>query len=102
VSSTLTTQYEYNGDGERVRQVVGGVTTEYTLDVLGLADVLMEHTSGGTAAYFYGLELVGAQLPGGARRYYGLDGLGSVRLVSDASGATARRPRLRPLWCAQE
>jgi hypothetical protein len=52
VSGTLTAQYEYNGDGERVRQVVGGATTEYTLDVLGLADVLMEHTGGGTAAYF--------------------------------------------------
>jgi RHS repeat-associated protein len=70
-----------------VRQVVGGATTEYTLDVLGLADVLMEHTSGGTAAYFYGLGLLGTQLPGGARRFYGLDGLGSVRLVSGASGA---------------
>jgi RHS repeat-associated protein len=87
VSGTLTAEYQYNGDNDRVRQVVGGATTDYTLDVLGLSDVLVEHSGGNATAYFYGLGLLGAQLPGGARQFYGLDGLGSVRLVSDASRA---------------
>jgi hypothetical protein len=32
----ITTEFEYNGDGDRVAQTVAGVTTEYVLDLVGL------------------------------------------------------------------
>lgn len=46
VGGGLTTQFKYNGDGDRLAQIVAGVTTSYALDPTGLAQVLIETTSG--------------------------------------------------------
>jgi RHS repeat-associated protein len=80
-------EYVYNGDGQRVAQVVGGVETRYTLDVAaGLAQVLVEETGGVAATYLYGLGRVAARRGSGAWRYYLHDGLGNVRAETSAAG----------------
>jgi len=51
----VTYQYVYNGDGNRVAQMVGGVTTRYTLDMAGgLTQVLAD----GANTYLYGDERI--------------------------------------------
>jgi RHS repeat-associated protein len=62
---------------------VNGVTTSYVLDLnAGLTQVL----SDGTNAYLYGLNRIGEQQPGGFV-YHLPDALGSVRQLTNASGA---------------
>ena len=78
-----TTQFTYNGDGDRLAQIVAGVTTKYALDPTGLAQVLIETTSGQSTHYLPGL----AQYGGNAWSYYLPDRLGSVRQLTDPSGA---------------
>jgi len=78
-----TTQFTYNGDGDRLAQIVAGVTTKYALDPAGLTQVLIETTSGQSTHYLPGL----AQYGGNAWNYYLPDRLGSVRQLTDPSGA---------------
>jgi len=61
---------------------VAGVTTNYALDPAGLAQVLIETTSGQNTHYLPGL----AQYNGSAWNYYLPDRLGSVRQVVDPTG----------------
>jgi RHS repeat-associated protein len=80
----------YDGDGDRVSKTVAGVTTRYLVDtnnLTGYAQVVEELDAAGTiqVAYAYGLDLI-SQTRGGATTYYGYDGHGSVRHLSDASG----------------
>jgi len=83
----IITTYQYNGDGDRVSQTVGGVTTNYVIDpASSLTNVLSETTSGVTTQYLYGLELVG-QKSGATTSYFEYDGLGSVRQLTDGTGA---------------
>jgi RHS repeat-associated protein len=73
--------YTYNGDGLRVLSTVNGVPTPYVWDVAaGLPQVLME----GAYAYAYGHALL-ARLDLNTEQLlaYGLDGLGSIRLLVD-------------------
>jgi len=85
-TGTLTT-YVYNGDGDRVSQTVGSVATTYVIDpASSLTNVLSETTSGVTTNYIYGLDLVG-QKSGSTARYFEYDGLGSVRQLTDSTGA---------------
>ena len=83
VNAGVNTQYTYNGDGDRLAQIVTGVTTKYALDPTGLAQVLIETTSGQSTHYLPGL----AQYGGNAWNYYLPDRLGSVRQLTDPSGA---------------
>ncbi len=62
---------------------MAGVTTNYALDPTGLAQVLIETTSGQSTHYLPGL----AQYGGNAWSYYLPDRLGSVRQLADPSGA---------------
>lgn len=78
-----TTQFTYNGDGDRLAQIIAGVTTNYALDPTGLAQVLIETTSGQSTHYLPGL----AQYGGNAWSYYLPDRLGSVRQIVDPSSA---------------
>jgi RHS repeat-associated protein len=69
---------------------VAGVTTRYLVDtnnLTGYAQVVEELDAAGTVqvAYAYGLDLI-AQTRAGAVSYYGYDGHGSVRHLSDATG----------------
>jgi RHS repeat-associated protein len=83
-------QVVYDGDGNRVSKTVAGVTTKFLVDtnnLTGYAQVLEELDAAGTVqvAYAYGLDLI-SQTRSGSTTYYGYDGHGSVRHLSDAAG----------------
>jgi YD repeat-containing protein len=70
VSGTLTTEFVYNGAGDRVARTVDGVTTDYVLDpAAGLTQVLQESTAGQAASYLYGHDLL-AQYDSGTWAYH--------------------------------
>jgi RHS repeat-associated protein len=84
----------YDGDGNRVTETVAGVNTNYLVDTnspSGFAQVLEELQSGSVVrVYSYGLELVSERqtLSGTpTTSFYGYDGTGSVRNLTDALGA---------------
>jgi len=88
----------YDGDGNRVSKSVGGVTTRYLVDNLnhtGYAQVVEEQAVVGgqssvVRAYTYGNDLISQQqlISGGwTASFFGYDGHGSVRMLTDASGA---------------
>jgi RHS repeat-associated protein len=86
----------YDGDGNRVAKTVGGVTTRYLVDDLtpaGYAQVVEELTSGAvTRRYTYGLQRISQdQLISGTwtPSYYGYDGFGSVRQLTNSAGTVA-------------
>jgi RHS repeat-associated protein len=99
-------QVRYNGDGHRVSQSVlrqnGGTsqltTTQWLVDDLnptGYAQVIEEHTATGTAAlglsavFIYGHDLISQDRQTGTTwslSYYGYDGHGCVRHLTDAAG----------------
>jgi len=89
----------YDGDGNRVSKTVGGVTTYYLVDdrnPSGYAQVLEEYTSQNSGAptlqrtFAYGLALVSQTTlsPQPSTTYYGSDGHGSTRFLTDPSGNT--------------
>jgi RHS repeat-associated protein len=81
--SALAASFAYNGLGDRLQQTVGGVTTDYTLDLnSGLTQVLDD----GTNAYLYGVDRI-AQAGAAGTEYFLGDALGSVRQLADVSGA---------------
>ena len=84
---------QYDADGNRVAKTVNGVTTRYLVDDLnptGYAQVVEEVTAGAvTRQYTYGLQrisqtqqIANAWTPS----FYGYDGGGTVRLLTDATG----------------
>jgi len=80
----------YNGDGDRVLKIVGGVTNYYLVDdrnPSGYAQVLEEH-QGATLSrwYNYGMDLVSQIQPGSVTNYYSYDGHGSVRFLTGLNG----------------
>jgi RHS repeat-associated protein len=84
----------YDGDGNRVSEAVAGVTTRYLVadqNLTGYAQVLDELQGANiTRTYSYGLELISErQTIGGtsATGFYGYDGHGSVRFLTDTIGA---------------
>jgi RHS repeat-associated protein len=83
--------YVYDGDGNRVAKTVGGVTTNYLIDTnnsTGYAQVVEELQSGSVGKSFtYGHDLVSQRIVGGSLSFYGYDGHGSVRLLTDATAA---------------
>jgi RHS repeat-associated protein len=90
--SGLTASYAYNGLGDRMRQVTGGVTTTYTLDLnAGLTQVLAD----GTNTYLYGNGRI-AQFAGATPSYFLGDHLGSVRQLTNASGAVTLAKNYQP------
>ena len=96
VSGTLTTQFAYNGAGDRVAKTVDGVTTDYVLDpAAGLTQVLQETTGGQTQSYLYGHDLL-AQYDSGTWAYHVNDGLGSVRQLADPLGQVVQSYSFSP------
>ena len=84
----------YDGDGNRVSETVAGVTTQYLVDTqnpTGYAQVVEELQGGSVVrSYAYGLDRINenqilnnAWTPG----FYGYDGHGSVRFLTDSTGA---------------
>jgi RHS repeat-associated protein len=86
--------FVYDGDGNRVAQTAGGVTVRYLIDdrnPTGHPQVLEEVAAGVVQrAYTYGLKLI-SQRQGGAASFYGYDGHGSVRFLTNASGVITDR-----------
>jgi RHS repeat-associated protein len=79
---TGTSSYTYNGLGDRLAQTVGGVTTNYTLDLnTGLTQVLTD----GENTYLYGISRLAQNATD--KEYFLSDALGSVRQLSDPTGA---------------
>jgi RHS repeat-associated protein len=77
--------FAYNGLGDRLRQTMGGVTTQYTLDINNsLSQVLAD----GANRYLYGMGRIAQQTPGGWQ-YFLPDALGSARQLTDVAGALA-------------
>jgi RHS repeat-associated protein len=81
--------FVYNGDGMRVAKTAGGVTTGFLVDdrnPTGYAQVLEEVVGGAVErSYTYGLKLISQKQASGVS-FYGFDGHGSVRYLTDASG----------------
>ena len=85
-------KFGYNGLGDRLEQIVSGVTKEYTLDIeAGLAQVLDD----GEHAYLYGNGRI-AQYGATTQEYFLGDALGSVRQLVDGSGAVILAKSYQP------
>ena len=84
----------YDGDGNRVAKTIGGVTTQYLVDdrnLTGYAQVL-EELSGGAVqrVYTYGLNRISQRQASGTS-FYGYDGHGNVRILTDTAGGVTDR-----------
>jgi RHS repeat-associated protein len=84
----------YDGDDNRVAKTVGGATTRYLVDDLnptGYAQVVEELIVGAvTRTYTYGLQRINEnQVVGNSwtPSFYGYDGFGSVRQLTNSTGA---------------
>ncbi len=90
ISTTLggvTTQFSYNGDGARLRQVVAGVPTTYTQDLAAPLPVVLQSKTGATTTkYVYSLGTRPLAQNSTAWEYLLPDALGSVRQIADANG----------------
>lgn len=84
--------YVFDGDGDRVRKTVSGVTTYYLVDdnnPSGYAQVLEELSTVGstpTRLYTYGLNLISQRQSNGTTSFYGYDGTGNTRFLTSSSG----------------
>jgi len=79
ISGGATSQFVYNGDGDRVARIVNGVRTDYVIDPTGLAQVLSDSQGN---SYIPGL----AEFDGNAWQYQLTDYLGSNRLMTGQNG----------------
>ncbi len=87
-----TSYYYYNGLGDRLFQLVDGVTTHYMLDMnAALTQVLTD----GTQTYLYGLSRLG-QKDATTMEFFLGDALGSVRQMTDSIGAITLEKRYTP------
>ena len=85
----------YDGDGNRVSETVSGVTTNYLVDMqnpTGYAQVVDELQNGSvTKSYSFGLERISQNWQPTAGNwqlsFYGYDGHGSVRQLTNSTGA---------------
>jgi RHS repeat-associated protein len=84
----------YDGDGNRVSETAGGVTTKFLVDTLnptGYSQVLDELVNGSvTKMYTYGLQRISENQLSGSTwtpTFYGYDGHGNVRFLTSTTGA---------------
>jgi RHS repeat-associated protein len=87
-SGTTTATYAYNGDGLRASKTVGGVTTTFVYDTAeGMPVILTD----GASYYLYGPGGTPyAQITtAGVTTYLHADQLGSVRMITTATGTSA-------------
>jgi RHS repeat-associated protein len=84
----VTSQYRYDGRGNRVAKTVAGTTARYVLDVNRPTTNILAETNGTgtvTASYIYGLGLVAGILPDGSELIYHYDSRGSAIGLTDAA-----------------
>lgn len=101
VLGTTNVSIVYNGDGQRVRKSLklgaNTTTTVYLVDgrnPSGYAQVLEEKSVVGTTtnlvrAYTCGLDLISQRAPGSRTNFFGVDGLGSTRLLLTLAGGVS-------------
>jgi RHS repeat-associated protein/uncharacterized repeat protein (TIGR01451 family) len=84
---------QYDGDGNRIARTLGGVTTHYLVDAQNPTHLsqVIEEIAGDTVqrVYVYGLDLLSQrQILDGVWTvsFYGQDGFGNVRYLTDVSG----------------
>jgi RHS repeat-associated protein len=82
----------YDGDGNRVKKTSGGTTTYYLLDDRnpgGYMQVVEEYQGSSlNVVYNYGLDLINQKVvEAGTIRYFGYDGHGSTRFLTDNGGS---------------
>lgn len=82
-NSSISATYNYNGLGDRLQETTNGLTTTFSMD---LNTRLTRALSNGTNTYLYGVGII-AQTNGSSADYLMGDALGSVRQLSDQSGA---------------
>lgn len=87
-------QIVYDGQGNRVKKIVSGLTTQYLVDDLnptGYAQVVEELQGGAvTRQYTYGLQLISQNQVisnSWTPSFYGYDGFGTVRQLTSSSGS---------------
>jgi RHS repeat-associated protein len=87
-SGTHQSTYTYDADGNRVRQTVDGVSTNYLVDTnRSLAQVAAEYDSSGVkASYTYAGGVI-SQSSNNVRTFYVNDGHSGVRLITNNTGA---------------
>jgi RHS repeat-associated protein len=83
-----TSQYVYDGNGRRVKKIVGGVTTRFEYGAKGKLIAERNESNGAvTKEYFYkGGELLATTTTGTTYEYATADHLGSLRAWTDNSG----------------
>src|SRR5579862_334023 len=86
ISGPATASYSYNGDGLRVGKTVNGTTTPYVWDPTGMPMVLSDGNE-----YVWGQGMISAISAGGVPSYAHADGLGSIRMITDPTGAVIGR-----------
>jgi RHS repeat-associated protein len=87
ISGTTTVQFDYDGDGVRMRKIHNGTFSSYVQDVaVSLPQVLIENAEGVASIYLIGNDLLMRLDPAGTPYYYHQDGLGSTRAQSDETG----------------
>jgi RHS repeat-associated protein len=90
ISATVggaNTQYAYNGDGARLRQIINAAAMTYTLDLAApLVQVLVQKDGSGMTRYLYGVTRVGEQQSAGWV-YHLPDALGSVRQLANVNSS---------------
>ena len=82
-------EYTYDALGNRTRVTHNGVEKRYVHDPLGMVDVAAEYAEDGSllARYVHGLGLVARIGSTGDKAYYGFDGTGHTRQMTDATGS---------------
>ena len=92
-STTQQIKNQYDADGNRVSQTVNGQKTLYLIDKnVPVAQLVEQYTPGGViqASYVFGNQII-SERQNGATSYYHVDGLGSVRALTNASGVVTDR-----------
>ncbi|WP_049722685.1 choice-of-anchor A family protein [Gilvimarinus polysaccharolyticus] len=88
VKGGITTTYSYNADGIRTRKTSNGIATHFTVDSnRDYAQVILENSANDKRYYHYGDDLISQYTAQDGYHYYGYDGLGSTRLLTDERGA---------------
>ena len=97
-----TSTYSYDGDGRRLSTTTGGTTTKWQWDPLTY-DLSLEQDSNNATIrrYTYGAGRLSMTVPGTGEFTYHTDAIGSVRSVTDDTGAQQWRYSYEPFGAAR-
>lgn len=102
VKDGILGEYTYNGKGQRVKKLAGGITTIYHYDLAGNLIAETEENGNLIADYIYaGSERVGKVEPDGNLYYYHNDHLGTPIGMTDDNGIVVWKAAYRPFGRAE-